>query len=705
MRQFIGTLSVSTALLQALLCLVARAQIAPVPGGTVPSRITQEVDDTPLVTLRGNTHPLARPEFDRGPAPADLPLERMLLVLKRSPAQESALKQLLEQQQNRSSPNYHRWLTPEEFGRQFGPSLQDIQIITSWLESQGFQVAGVSHGRTAIEFSGTAGQVQNSFRAAIHQFFVNGEEHWANANDPQIPAALTAVVSGIATLHNFKKKPQIRVSQQSTPATYDAASHRPEFTATDGSHGLSPADYAVIYNINPLYQAGVNGTGTTIAIVAKSNIKLQDITDFRKLFALPSNPPQIVLNGKNPGLVKGDETEALLDTSWSGAVAPNATVKLVISADTNASDGVDLSERYIIDHNLADVMSESYGDCEAHYTAAEATQIESLAQQAAAQGITYTVATGDTGSAGCDDPNSETTAIGPVSVNILASTPYTVAVGGTELNENGNNAGYWSSQNNSAYESVLSYVPEDVWNESCTVAQCGSTNAGIWAGGGGASALFSKPSWQIGITGIPNDGVRDIPDVSLSAASHDYYLLCQDGSCTANTKGNFSFQGVSGTSASAPSFAGIMALVKQKLGLRQGQADYVLYQLAALENVGAMQWFEYGFSRWQLRVSGRNSGQQRRARRARLRNRERQIPGDSGLRSCDWPGLGQRSQPGQRVERDHLSIGSGEYRTSQPHVWRASRHEFEYSANHNTVEPRRVFPIDQAHRHDRSRSI
>jgi hypothetical protein len=509
----------------------------------------------------------------------------MVLVLKRSPAQESALKQLLDQQQDRFSPNYHKWLTPEEFGRRFGPSDGDIQAITSWLESQGFQVTQVANGRTGIEFSGTAAQVQNGFHAFIHKYVVNGEEHWSNENDPQIPAAFTPVVAGIATLNNFRKKPQIRISGQPIAATYNTASQRPEFTATDGSHGLSPADFAVIYNINPLYQAGVNGTGRTIAIVAKSNIKLQDVTDFRNRFGLAKNPPQIIVNGKDPGLVTNDEMEALLDTSWSGAVAPNATIKLVVSADTAASDGVDLSERYIIDNNLGDVMTESYGDCEANYTAAQATQIQSLAQQAAAQGITYLVSTGDSGSAGCDDPNSETVATGPLSVNILASTPYTIAVGGTQFNENGNNAAYWSSQNNSVYGSALSYIPEDVWNESCTVAQCGAANAGIWAGGGGASTIFPKPSWQTGITGIPNDGVRDIPDVSLTAASHDYYLLCQDGSCTANSKGSFTFKGVSGTSASAPSFAGIMALVDQKTGSRQGQADYLLYQLATAENL------------------------------------------------------------------------------------------------------------------------
>jgi CheY-like chemotaxis protein len=586
MRWFASPVFVLTLVADALLSpAIARPQIAPGSGSVTQSRITQAVDDTRVATLRGNVHPLARPEFDRGPAPADLPLDRMVLVLKRSPAQESALKQLLDQQQDRSSPNYHRWLTPEEFGRRFGPSNGDIQLITSWLESHGFRVTQVANGRTAIEFSGTAAQVQNGFHTLIHKYVANGEEHWANESEPQIPAAFMPVVAGIATLNNFRKKPQLRTSAQPVTATYNTASGRPEFTASDGSHGLSPADYAVIYNINPLYQAGVNGTGRTIAIVAKSNIKLQDVTDFRNLFGLVKNPPQIILNGKDPGLVKNDELEALLDTSWSGAVAPKATIKLVISADTNASDGVDLSERYIIDNNLADVMSESYGECEANYTVAEATQIQSLAQQAASQGITYLVSTGDSGSAGCDDPNSQTTATGPLSVNVLASTPYTMAVGGTQFNENGNNAAYWNSHNNSVFASVLSYIPENVWNESCTVAQCGSSNAGIWAGGGGASTVFPKPTWQSGVTGIPNDGVRDVPDISLTAASHDYYLLCQDGSCTANSKGTFTIHGVSGTSASAPSFAGIMALVNQRTGSRQGQADYFLYQLAAAESI------------------------------------------------------------------------------------------------------------------------
>ncbi len=548
-------------------------------------RITRPIDEANLQTLRRNTYPLARPEFDNGAAPANLPMERMQLVLTHSAEQETALKELLDKQQDKSSPQYHQWLTPQQFGQQFGAADQDIQTVTSWLQSHGFQIGRVSNGRNIIEFSGTAGQVQEAFHTAIHKYVVNGEEHWANAGDPQIPVALSPVVAGVATLHNFFRKPQLIRANQQLDASYQPDARR-QYTLSSGGYALAPADYATIYNITPLYQASITGTGTTIAVVARTNIRMSDVNSFRSLFSLSSNPPQIVVNGTNPGdLGGGDEAEAVLDTSWSGAVAPAATVKLVISQSTNTTDGVDLSEAYIIDNNAGDVMTESYGDCEANYTQAEANYYSSLAEQAAAQGITYTVAAGDSGAEGCDDPNSETTANGPLSVNILAATPYTVAVGGTEFNENGNYAAYWNPQNNSALSSAISYIPENAWNESCTAAQCGASNAGIWAGSGGASVFVAKPPWQAGVPGIPNDGARDVPDVSFTSAGHDFYLICLDNSCTPNRRGRMSFSGVSGTSAATPSFAGVMALIVQKTGSRQGQADYVLYSLAAAENL------------------------------------------------------------------------------------------------------------------------
>lgn len=553
--------------------------------------IAQPIDEAQLTVLKGNTHPLARPQFDLGAAPATLPMQRMLLVLKRSSEQETTLRKLLDDQQDKHSPKYHKWLTPEQFGKEFGPADTDMQTITSWLQSHGFQV-GTSKGRSVLEFSGSASQVQEAFHTSIHKYIVNGEQHWANAGDPSIPTALTPAVAGVLTLHNFLKRPAIHVSEERLPAKFKRGS-RPQFTGSDGSsHALAPEDYAVIYNGTQTALNGIDGTGTTIAVVARSDLfnNGQDVSDFRSVFGLPAGTVNTVLDGADPGdLGGGDEAEATLDASWSGALATGATIDFVVSASTNSTDGTDLSELYIIENNLSNVMTESFSVCEAAIVLTDAQGISLLAEQAAAQGITYLLAAGDTGAAGCDNL-SETTAQFPVSVSALASTPFTVAVGGTMFNENGQDTVYWDSTNDASLGSALSYIPEDVWNETCTT-QCQSGQPALAAGGGGASTFFPKPSWQFGVSGIPNDSHRDLPDISLTAAGHDPYLLCIEGSCVPDAQNDISFEGVEGTSASTPSFAGIIALVDEKMSQlpapdnspRQGQADYVLYPLAAAQ--------------------------------------------------------------------------------------------------------------------------
>lgn len=556
-----------------------------------PPLIQQAIDESQLTTLKGNTHPLARTRFDAGLAPPDLPMQRMLLVLKRSPEQEIALKRLLDEQHDRTSAHYHAWLTPEQFGREFGPSDQDLQVVTSWLQSHGFQIGRVTKGRTMIEFSGTADQVAQTFHTQIHRYQVRSRGYWANASDPQIPAALTTAIAGVHSLHSFRKKPQIVVSPNRISARYTpGVVPKVTFPGPNGQsfHALGPADYATIYNLNPAYNSNpaINGAGSTIAVVARSNFNTSDVFQFQIVFGLPITMVNINLDGPDPGdLGGGEEAEVVLDTTWSGAIAQGARVIPVVSASTNTTDGVDLSELYIVDNNLADVMTESFGTCEAAITNAQAQAIASLAEQAAAQGITYLVSAGDSGADGCDDPNI-TPAQGPLSVNALASSAFNIAVGGTMFNENGNDSTYWNTNNNPTnFGSAKSYIPENVWNESCTPAQCG-LNAGLWAGGGGPSIFsLSKPSWQAGVPGIPNDGKRDVPDVSLTAAGHDPYLLCLQGSCTPDSQGFISFFAVGGTSASAPSFAGVMALVNQKMAGRQGQANYVLYRLASTENL------------------------------------------------------------------------------------------------------------------------
>jgi len=568
---------------------------SPALGAAVSrSLITQALDEAQLTVLKGNTHRLARPEFDLGTAPATLPMQRMLLVLKRSAEQESAVRKLLDDQQDKKSPSYHRWLTPAQFGEQFGPTDADIQTVSSWLQSHGFQV-GSTKGRTVLEFSGSASQVQEAFHTAIHKYIVKDEQHWANASDPSIPTALTPAVAGVLTLHNFLKKPQIHfVNEPITAQLIPGKKPQVTFPAQNGQpqiNALAPQDYATIYN-SPAFTGGVTGVGFTIGVVGRSNLFNggEDPGDFGNVFGCCGRL-EIVLNGPDPGdLGGGEEAEATLDTTWTGGLAPGAVAELVVSATTNTTDGIDLSEVYIVENNLADIMTESFSSCELYATDAQLAGTYALAEQAAAQGITYFVSTGDDGAEGCDDPSAPP-AVNPISVNFLASTPFNVAVGGTMFNENGLTSKYWGSEQPVA-ESAISYIPEDVWNES-------SLSNGLWSSSGGASAGniaaggttpgIPKPSWQFGVAGIPNDLVRDLPDVALTAASHDPYLLCYEGSCQPNSQGEFLIYFISGTSASAPSFAGIMALVDQQMGGRQGLANYVLYRLAATQTAYPLQ--------------------------------------------------------------------------------------------------------------------
>ena len=596
--------------------------------GTPNTRVVQQVDDQKTVRLQGNVHPFTRIQNDAGAVADAQPMQRMLLLLQRSAAQETALRQLLDAQQTKSSGSYHAWLTPQQFGTQFGPSDADVQAVTDWLTRQGFQVAKVAAGRTAIEFSGNVGQVRNAFHTEIHRFAANGEEHFANVSDPAIPEALAPVVSGVVALNNYPKQSHAKVvgAFQRDLATGQIRPVKPLFTYTDLNgtfYGVGPADFAKIYNI----PAGATGAGQSVAIVGQSNINIQDVRDFRSLFGLPAKDPQIIVNGPDPGLVSGDEGESDLDVEWSGAVAPAAQIVFVTSQSTMSNPtqvtaGIDLSALYIIDNNVAPVMSESYGSCEASLGATGNAFYNAMWQQAAAQGITVAISSGDTGSAACDPAappaNPNAAALG-IAVNGIGSTPYNVIVGGTDFNQTPSTLStYWNSTNAATTQlSALGYIPETVWNDSACAAMtpvpttCASVdpNQGdISAGGGGPSNCatgsgtscvgYPKPAFQTGIT--PADSVRDVPDVSFFASNgqnFSFYIVCQsdqnpnNAPCdltTSATSGTHNFLGVGGTSGSTPSFAGIMALVNQSevtagRSGRQGNANFVLYALAAKE--------------------------------------------------------------------------------------------------------------------------
>jgi pseudomonalisin len=488
-----------------------------------------------------------------GPADPGAPMARMILALKLAPEAETRLRQRLADLQDIGSANYHRWLSPEQFGAEFGPAPETIGRVTGWLQESGFQVDDVTAGRLSVTFSGTVAQVERTFRTPIRRFELNGVARQGNLLDPAIPRALAGVVAGVVSLHNIPRSAQ-NLGFAAVPPN---------------GHNLTPAAFATIYNLGPLHQAGTDGRGVSIAVVGRTHIPLTDVARFRQKYGLPALVPEMIINGADPGdLGSSEDGEANLDVQWSGAAAPAAGIRLVISASTAATDGVDLSAQYIVNHNLAPVMSTSFGQCEPRMGGAEQAFYKNLWAQAAAQGITSVVASGDSGPAGCD--NGQESAGSGRAVSGLASTPYNVAVGGTQLDEG--SGCYWKGA------AALGYIPERAWNESASIPG----GSGLWATGGGTSSLYPKPGWQVA-PGVPANGpqyqYRCLPDVALAAAfRHDGYLIENGGGP----------QVTGGTSCSAPAFAGILALVVQRAG-RQGNANPALYRLGSAQYRGTGQ--------------------------------------------------------------------------------------------------------------------
>lgn len=555
---------------------ISSGQAAPSP------QIVDPINDGNLVSLPGSPHLILSNNQDEGPVAADMVLGRLHLTLKRTAEQETSLQALLRSQQDSHSSQYHQWLTPDEFGSQFGPAQEDIDKIAAWLKSKGIVVTGVAKGRTSIEFSATPQQIQSAFRTQLHWFNTKAGRQYRNISDPKIPAALAPVVAGISSLNSHVSRPLSHAVKQ-TSGGGGISGTPPSYTSGTKNY-LAPGDFWTIYNATPTETSGITGAGVTIGIAGRSDVAASDVAAFRSAFlgSSYSGSFQQMHNGADPGVATlyGDNVENALDVEWAGAIAPDANIVLV-SSQTNGTDGVLLSAEYLIDNNLADIVSVSYGDCESFLWTGGILLYSSLWEQAAAQGITVVVAAGDSGSAGCDADTSEAAQFG-LQVNGLASTPYNVAVGGTEFVDQGNS---WAGSTNSTPlpgTSAQGYIPEEVWNE-------GQTFSTLYAGSGGASNCYfslidgddtagcgggwPKPDWQAGVTGIPADGVRDLPDVSITAALHDAYVITLGG---ANVE-------VGGTSAGAPSFAGVMALLNQKAGGRQGLANYQLYALAGQE--------------------------------------------------------------------------------------------------------------------------
>ena len=531
------------ALFSFLFCLPAAAVYAQ------PDRVRLAVETSQSTVLRGSVHPGARPENDRGAVDDSFVLPGIELLFKPSASQQMALDQLLAQQQDPASPNYHNWLTPEQYAERFGVSANDAGKVAAWAKSQGFTVTNTARGRNWVSFSGTAQQVKTAFHTEIHRYSVNGETHYANASDPSIPTALADVVSSIRGLNDFRLRPRLRKPVSQT-------------TSGGGVHHLAPDDFATIYDVAPLYQAGVDGTGQKIVVVGQTDIKLSDIQAFRAKFNLSApNLQQVLVPGNTgPGISSGDLPEADLDIEWSGAVARNATVIYVYSND------VWTSALYAVDQDLAPVLTMSYGACEQR-DLVDLASYQAVAQQANAEGITWFAAAGDSGAADCEDQGAAIAQDG-LAVDVPGSIPEITSMGGTEFLDQGGS--YWSGTNTANGASALSYIPEQAWNDTALDGELAGT-------GGGASVYFPQPAWQTG-PGVPSDGVRHVPDLSVSASADHvgYYVY---------TGGSASYFG--GTSLAAPTMAGIFVLMNHYLvstGMQKqaglGNVNPTLYRMA-----------------------------------------------------------------------------------------------------------------------------
>jgi subtilase family serine protease len=596
-------------------------------GRRASALIRTAVDESRLVTLAGNTRPEASAANDLGAVADSLVLNHMMLQLKRSPAQEQAAAQFIDDLHNPQSPNFHKWLTAEQFGKNFGLADVDLETITAWLQSHGFVVNLVSPSGMTVDFSGSAAQVSRAFHTSIHNLNVNGVHHIANMTDPQIPAALAPAVAGVVSMHDFMPhkmaRPRYTFSYQGQP--YQA---------------VVPADLATIYDINPLFTAGTTGSGQTIAVIEDSNLySSADWTNFRKTFGLTqyssgslttSHPAGSGANSCSDPGVSSDDDEAALDVEWATAAAPGAAIVLASCDDTNVTFGGFIAMQNLLNgSNPPQIMSLSYGNCEAENGAAANASISSLFQQAVSEGVSVFVSSGDEGAASCDAGNL--TATHGIGVSAYASTPYNVAVGGTDFSDvlNNTTGTYWNRTNTATYGSAIKYIPEIPWNDSCanslfaqymgystvygTNGFCASNTVltgqsqgfyGVGGGSGGPSNCasgapatfgvangscqgFAKPSWQTGVAGIPSDGVRDLPDVSMFASDGEmwghYAVVCFSDSSNGGapcTGAPLNWAGFGGTSLAAPIMAGVQALVNQKNGGSQGNPNYVYYAMA-----------------------------------------------------------------------------------------------------------------------------
>jgi hypothetical protein len=575
-------------------------------------RINGELGAGATVAVAGSVHPLTRRASDLGAVNPAMRMESLTLNASLGAAEQAELNALLEAQQDAKSPQFHRWLTQEEYGARFGLTDADLNAVSGWLKQQGFTVKGVSRSRNAIYFGGTAGQVEAAFRTQLHRYELNGEVHFANATGLRVPAGIASVLLNVRGLNDFRLKPKVR--KRALPG-YTVG------TSQGIMNFLVPADWATIYNVNAIYDAGYTGSGMYVGVVGQTYAPEQDIINFRSAAGLTApllsyvciDPVAANCTGAAAISDAGDLDEADLDIEWSGGIAKDATVVFVyapwsdvcsnVPCTAHGTDPVteqtygvfDALQRAVEDYTVPatgqvlPVISMSYSDCEESLVGdpGYVQWVTAVGEEANAQGQTIVVASGDTGPAGCDAQYDYPASQG-VSVSVPVDSPNYTGVGGTTLSGDENDpAEYWIQTLNTV-DSALRYIPETAWND--TLADDAEGYPGLSASGGGVSLYYAQPAWQPAPGNYSGTGGRFVPDVAFAASpDHDGYMYCSSADNTVaygttcasgflSSEGYFYFVG--GTSAPTPSFAGVLTLLAQKYG-NFGNINPTLYGLAA----------------------------------------------------------------------------------------------------------------------------
>jgi hypothetical protein len=550
-------------------------------AGTPASRLAGDWRSSGAVTIAASKPPVVPysvPATVLGVAPSGMRLDRMILLLEPSAAQQQALAGLLAARQKSALPANQRQLTPAAFAAAYSNSPSDVAAVVDWLRNAGFLVAPLPAGLGWVEFSGTAAQVEQAFQAQVKLVAIGSGPRAVLASAISVPAALRPVIHGLVSLDGVLATPALTTPLPVTATAQELAAE----TSLSHTEAATPKLMAQLLHLDALHASGVAGAGESIAIAARSNVRTADIEAFRSAFALPASPLKVVPDGADPGRTS-DEATVAMTASWAGAAAPGAQIVLVPAASTAATDGLDLSLAAIVDQALAHTVTVGYSACEQELSEAHQAFYAAVYRQAAAEGIAVIAAAGDSGSAACHTAGSDARVTSGYGVNALASTPWNTAVGVAAFGSGGAAAG---AAGLSAWSPVNTADPG-------------------YAGGGGASTRHAAPSWQTtrAIAGASaglneqasaiqelkdaglSTGYRLLPDLALPVAQDSVanrgLAFCLSGAAVAS---GCNLVRAGGSSAAAAVFSGIAALVAEKYGV-QGNMAPNLYALGGTEGV------------------------------------------------------------------------------------------------------------------------